>query len=144
MMPDDVQRELADDFSRAERRYANPAGGIMTRDEYAAVEWGVASGRRMVLRALERYDDGAIETGHGESVPLDPSPAIAERCENAPTIAERCENAPTIAQDRLCATIEAIWIVITALGIAALLPLLATSAAVGWIVAWLGRTETTE
>lgn len=134
MMPDDVQRELADDFSRAERRYANPAGGIMTRDEYAAVEWGVASGRRMVLRALERYDDGAIETGHGESVPLDPTPAIAERCENT----------PTIAQDRPCATIEAIWIVITALGIAALLPLLAASAAIGWIVAWLGRTETTE
>lgn len=132
MMPDDVQRELADDFSRAERSYANPAGGIMTRDEYAAVEWGVASGRRMVLRALERYDDGTIETGHGESVPLDP-PAAGQ-----------CENAPTIAQDRPCATIEAIWIVITALGIAALLPLLATSAAVGWIVAWLGRTETTE
>ena len=134
MMPDDVQRELADDFSRAERRYANPAVGIMTRDEYAAVEWGVASGRRMVLRALERYDDGAIETGHGESVPLDPPPAVAEQCENA----------PTIAQDRFCATIEVIWIVITALGIAALLPLLGASAAVGWIVAWLGRTETTE
>ena len=131
--PDDIRRDLADQYSATPRAFRAQTGGILTRDEHAAVEWGVASGRRMVLAALERYDDGpAPDPGHGESVPLDPAP-----------VAEQCENASQSAQARFYGASEAFAIVTTSLGFAALLPLLAASAAIGWIVARLGHLEAT-
>ena len=146
MTPEDYARDMADEYQRRQYREIPPgsvfdrppdvphvSGGILTRDEHAAVEWGAASGRRMVLAALERYHDGGtIETGHGESVPLDPAP-----------VAEQCENASQSAQDRFYGASEAFAIVTTSLGFAALLPLLAASAAIGWIVARLGHLEAT-
>lgn len=133
--PDDIRRDLADQYSATRRAFRAQTGGILTRDEHAAVEWGVASGRRMVLAALERYDDGpAPDPGHGESVPLDPS---------AQRPAEPCENASQARQDRFCGAFAPFVIVTTSLAYAALLPVLGASAAIGWIVARLGHMEAT-